>query len=86
MFNTNEIKSTNCAFAIAVYSETGSDRNRSQHITFSDNFNSKYSRSSYVTNTNFHNTFCGYTNTVTFRTKTLSDDPITYNYYIYGNA
>lgn len=86
MFNTNEIKSTNCAFAIAVYSETGSDRNRNQQITFSDNFNSKYSRSSYVTNTNFHNTFCGYTNTVTFGTKTLSDDPITYNYYIYGNV
>jgi hypothetical protein len=81
-FNTNEISATDSAFAICPYSSTAStERSRGQNIFFSSMFNPKYSNATYITKTQFHNTFCGYRSTVTFGTKTLNDDPSTHNYY-----
>lgn len=85
LFSTNEMSATNSAFAIALYSNYQTvDRSRGQNINFSNIFNPKYSKASYITNTSFHNTFCGYRSTVTFGTKTLNDAEATHNYFQSG--
>ena len=82
VFKTNNMSATARAFAIRLNTTTTSDRPISQNITFSDMFNSKYSRAAYSTNSNFYQTFCGYSaNTVTFGTKTLNQDERTHNYF-----
>lgn len=82
MFKTNNISATARAFAIRLNTESTSDRKINQNISFSDMFNSKYSKASYSTNSDFYQTFCGYSSsTVTFGTKTLNQDERTHNYF-----
>ena len=82
VFKTNNISATARAFAIRLNTETTSYRKITQNIGFSDMFNNKYSKSAYSTNSNFYQTFCGYSSsTVTFGTKTLNQDERTHNYF-----
>lgn len=87
VFVRHEVASTQNAFCITTEpSSSPVDRTRNQYIKFNKMFNSKYSSSSYSRNTNYSNTFRGYTKLGSgtenerFGTKTLVDNIITNNY------
>ena len=82
LFKTNNMSATSRAFAIRLNTDNTSDRPLSQHILFSDIFDNKYSKPIYSTNTDFYQTFCGYSaSTVQFGTKTLNQEERTHNYF-----